>query len=152
MSYASVNRVVLVGRLTRDPELHELPSGQSVCDLRIVCNGIRRDGDGEYRERPNYFDVAAFAGLGENVARYMHRGSLLAVDGRLEWREWENSEQQRRQAVRIVADNIQFLERRPADGQSAADGELGEGAEAGVEGDGEPELVGAGAGGLDLMF
>ncbi len=151
MSYASINRVVLVGRLTQDPELRELPSGQSVCDLRLVCNGIRRDAGGEYRERPNYFDVAAFGGLAENVARYMHRGSLLAVDGRLEWREWENAEQQRRQAVKVVADNIQFLGRPSADGGPAADGDqLGETAESGVER--EPELVGAGAGGLDLMF
>ncbi|HXB64121.1 MAG TPA: single-stranded DNA-binding protein [Solirubrobacteraceae bacterium] len=150
MSYASINSVVLVGRLTHDPELRELPSGQSVCDLRIVCNGIRRAADGEYHERPNYFDVAAFGGLGENVARYMRRGSLLAVGGRLEWREWENAEQQRRQAVKVVAENIQFLERRAADDEPASDGELGAAVESGVEG--EPELVGASAGGLDLMF
>ncbi len=94
MSYASINRVVLIGRLTRDPELRELPSGQSVCNLRIACNGIRRD-EGEYRERPHYFDVSAFAGLAENVARYMRKGSLVAIDGRLEWREWETADRSR---------------------------------------------------------
>lgn len=157
MSYASINRVVLVGRLTQDPELRELPSGQSVCDLRIVCNGTRRDADGEYRERPNYFDVAAFGGLGETVARYTRRGASVAVDGRLEWREWENAEQQRRQAVKIVAENIRFLDRRPAGGGSAPDGDVaaegeqvGETAESAAAG--EPELAGAGAGGIDLMF
>jgi single-strand DNA-binding protein len=146
MSYTSINRVVLVGRLTRDPELHGLPSGQSVCDLRIVCNGARRDPEGEYRERPNYFDVAAFGGLAENVARYMRRGSLVAIDGRLEWREWENAEQQRRQAVRVVADNVQFLDKR-----SDGDGDGGE-ADGSLGAEGDPELVGAGAGEIDLVF
>ncbi len=111
MSYASINRVVLVGNLTRDPELRELPSGNSVCNLRIACNGIRRDAEGEYRERPLYFDVAVFGRLAESVARYMHRGSLVAVDGRLEWREWETAEQSKRQAVSVVAESVQFLDR-----------------------------------------
>lgn len=145
MSYASTNRVVLIGNLTRDPELRELPSGNSVCNLRIACNGIRREAEGEYRERPLYFDVAAFGGLAENVARYMHKGSLVAVDGRLEWSEWETSEQQKRQAVSVVAENIQFLDR------PVARGEGGEG-EGGAESD-ERELVGAGAGSeIDLVF
>jgi single-strand DNA-binding protein len=149
MSYASINRVVLVGRLTRDPERHELPSGQSVCNLRIACNGVRRDSDGGYRERPLFFDVAAFAGLAETVARYMHKGSLVAVDGRLEWREWETAEgsegaQQKRQAVSVVAENVQFLE-RPA-------GEHGEPApeDEPDAGDGEREPVGARE--VDLVF
>lgn len=145
MSYASINRVVLVGNLTRDPELRELPSGHSVCNLRIACNGIRRDADGEYRERPLYFDVAAFGGLAENVARYMHKGSLVAADGRLEWREWETPEQGKRQAVSVVADTVQFLD-RPA---TRGEGEPRE--QGGVEND-ERELVGAGAGEIDLVF
>ncbi len=151
MSYSSINRVVLVGRLTRDPELRELPSGQSVCNLRIACNGVRRDPEGEYHERPHFFDVGAFGGLGENVARYMRKGSLVAIDGRLEWREWETPDrseigQQKRQAVSVVAENVQFLD-RPA-------GERGEGGSADELGgeDSERELVGAGAGEVDLVF
>jgi single-strand DNA-binding protein len=151
MSYASINRVVLVGRLTRDPELRELPSGQSVCNLRVACNGVRRDAEGEYRERAHYFDVATFGALAENVARYMRRGSLVAIDGRLEWREWESADrseigQQKRQAVSVVAEAVQFLER--------AIGERGEGepeGEPGAEGS-ERELVGAGAREVDLVF
>jgi single-strand DNA-binding protein len=145
MSYASTNRVVLIGNLTRDPELRELPSGNSVCNLRIACNGIRRDAEGEYRERPLYFDVAAFGGLAESVARYMHKGSLVSVDGRLEWNEWETAEQQKRQAVSVVAENIQFLDRPVARGEGGQ-------VEGGAEGD-ERELVGAGAGSeIDLVF
>ncbi|MGO8904369.1 MAG: single-stranded DNA-binding protein [Solirubrobacteraceae bacterium] len=61
MSYFSINRVVLVGRLTRDPELRALPSGASVCSLRVACNSSRRDLDGNYQERPNFFVVADLA-------------------------------------------------------------------------------------------
>ncbi len=159
MSYASINHVVLIGNLTRDPELRDLPSGHSVCNLRIACNGIRRDPEGEYRERPLYFDVAAFGGLAENVARYMHRGSLVAVDGRLEWREWETAEQGKRQAVSVVAETVQFLD-RPARGEGDQSGEtfasgerppFDQQGEGGAEDD-ERELVGAGAGEIDLVF
>jgi len=110
MSSFSVNRVVLVGRLTRSPELRALPSGTSVCGLRIACNSTRKDSDGEYVERPNYFDVSVYGAPAESVSRYLDRGSRVAVDGRLEWREWETAEQERRQAVSIVADIVQFLD------------------------------------------
>jgi single-strand DNA-binding protein len=109
MSY-SINRVVLIARLTRDPELRALPSGVSVCHIRVACNSRHRDTDGELQERPNYFDVSAFASLGETVAQYMRKGSRVAIDGRLEWREWESADEKRRQAVSIVADSVQFLD------------------------------------------
>jgi single-strand DNA-binding protein len=110
MAYFSINRVVLVGRLTRDPELRGLPSGVSVCGLRIACSSSRRDAEGDYHERPNYFDVSVYGGAAENVSRYMRKGSRVAIDGRLEWREWETAEQQKRQAVSIVAETVQFLD------------------------------------------
>ncbi len=131
-----VNRVVLVGRLTRDPEVRSLPSGSSVCSLRIACNSSRREPDGSYSDRPNYFDVSIFGVSAENVGRYTRRGSRVAVDGRLEWREWETAEQQKRQAVSIVADTVQFLD---------PPGEHG-------DGDGDDELVGAGTGGEDISL
>jgi single-strand DNA-binding protein len=140
MSYA-INRVVLVGRLTREPELRALPSGTSVCGLRIACNSTRRDADG-YTDRPNYFDVSVYGTPGENVATYMHKGSRVAVDGRLEWREWETTEQQKRQAVSIVADTVQFLDgaaERAGNGSGEADPD-------------SRELVGVGAGEDDSEF
>jgi single-strand DNA-binding protein len=134
----SINRVVLVGRLTRDPELRALPSGRSVCSLRVACNSARKDADGEFAERPNYFDVSVYGAAGESVSRYMHRGSRVGVDGRLEWREWETAEQERRQAVSIVADTVQFLDSPGKHG--ADDGEPAR------DGDGVGELVGVGVG------
>jgi single-strand DNA-binding protein len=122
MSNFSVNRVVLVGRLTREPELRALPSGTSVCSLRIACNSSRRDQDGDYHERPNYFDVSVYGAAGESVANYMRKGSRVAVDGRLEWREWETADQQKRQAVSIVADTVQFLD-SPGERSHGGDGD-----------------------------
>jgi single-strand DNA-binding protein len=161
----------------RTPSCGELPSGHSVCNLRIACNGTRRTPEGEYQDRPLYFDVATFGGQAESVARYMHRGSLVAVDGRLEWREWETPDRsqetlasgehprsdrsrQKRQAVSVVAETVQFLERPATRGEGDRSGEtLASGehppfdqqGEGGAE-DGERELVGAGAGEIDLVF
>jgi single-strand DNA-binding protein len=115
------NRVVLVGRLTRDPELRSLPSGTAVCGLRIACNAGQKDADGEWSERPNFFDVDAFGPPGEAVAAHMRRGSRVCVDGRLSWREWETADEQKRQAVSIVADHVQFLE-RPGERAGGEDG------------------------------
>ena len=137
MSYFNINRATLIGRLTREPELRALPSGTSVCGLRIACNSARKDAEGALVEKPNYFDVSVYGPAAESVANYMHRGSRVGIDGRLEWREWETAEQQKRQAVSIVADTVQFLdgprgERDSADHEDAADedGELaGVGAE-----------------------
>jgi single-strand DNA-binding protein len=128
----NINRVVLIGRLTRDPELRALPSGANVCSLRIACNSRRREADGEWGERPNFFDVSVFGPPADTVANFMHKGRLVGIDGRLEWREWETAEQQKRQAVGIVADTVQFLDGR---------------------GEGEHELVAAGDGeGAEVPF
>jgi single-strand DNA-binding protein len=141
--YFNLNRVVLIGRLTRDPDLRALPSGSSVCSLRIACNSSRRDGDG-YTERPNYFDVSVYGPAAENVSTYTRRGSRVGIDGRLEWREWETDDQQKRQAVSIVADTVQFLD-SPRDERAQRD----DGPDAGSEG--ADELAGVGAEG-DLAF
>ena len=106
----STNRVVLVGRLTRSAELRALPAGTSVCGLRIACNSSRKDNDGEFQERPNYFDVTVYGSSADSVSNYLGKGSRVAIDGRLQWREWETAEKDRRQAVSVVADTIQFLD------------------------------------------
>jgi single-strand DNA-binding protein len=146
MAYFSINRVILVGRLTRDPELRSLPSGTSVCGLRIACSSSRRDAEGDYHERPNFFDVSVYGGPGENVSRYTRKGSRVAIDGRLEWREWETAEQQKRQAVSIVADTVQFLDAPSAlRREHQQDDDLGaDGADGASAGEREPDGAGAG--------
>ena len=109
MAATNINRVVLTGNLTRDPELRSTPSGTSVCSLRIACNTRRRDASGEWVDKPNYFDVTVWGAQGENCANYLSKGRPLAVDGRLEWREWEDKEGNKRQSIDIIADSVQFL-------------------------------------------
>ncbi|HEU4977822.1 MAG TPA: single-stranded DNA-binding protein [Solirubrobacteraceae bacterium] len=110
MAGTNINRVIITGNLTSDPELRSLPSGTSVCKLRVAVNTRKKDGStGEWVEKPNYFDVTVWGAQGENCARYLSKGRGVAVDGRLEWREWQTDEGQKRQAIDIIADSVQFL-------------------------------------------
>ena len=110
MAATNINRVIITGNLTRDPELRSLPSGMSVCSLRIASNTRRKDqSSGEWIDKPNYFDVTIWGRQGENAAQYLSKGRPVAIDGRLEWREYQDQQGNNRQAVEIVADNVQFL-------------------------------------------
>ena len=136
---ANINRVVLVGNLTKDPELRHTPGGTPVCSLRIAVNGRWRDESGQWVDKPNYFDVTVWGNQGENCAQYLAKGRPVAIDGRLEWREWEAQDGTKRQAVEVVADTVQFLGGRdaaagepanqfvPAGAASAADADFGGG-------------------------
>ena len=116
---ANINRVVLVGNLTRDPELRHTPSGTAVCKLRVAVNTRQKDQTtGEWGDKPNYFDVTVWGNQGESCANFLSKGRPVAVDGRLDWREWTQEDGQKRQAVEIIADNVQFLgSRGDGDGQ-----------------------------------
>jgi single-strand DNA-binding protein len=113
----NINRVILTGNLTRDPELRSLQSGTSVCKLRVAVNSRRKDGaSGEWVDKPNYFDVTVWGAQGENCATYLSKGRPVAVDGRLDWREWEAQDGSKRQSVEIIADSVQFLGSRDDQG------------------------------------
>src|SRR4051812_50042882 len=88
MAASNINRVVLTGNLTRDPELRSLQSGTSVCSLRIASNSRRKE-NGEWVDKPNYFSVTVWGAQGENCARFLSKGRPVCIDGRLEWREWQ---------------------------------------------------------------
>ena len=118
---AAINRVVLVGNLTRDPELRHTPSGTAVCNLRLAVNTRRKDETGQWVDKPNYFDITVWGNQGERCAQYLAKGRPVAVDGRLEWREWETPEGNKRQAVDVVADTVQFLGGR-GDGEGGSGG------------------------------
>lgn len=111
MAASNINRVIITGNLTADPDLRALNSGTSVCKLRVACNTRKKDGtSGEWIDKPNYFDVTVWGAQGENCARYLSKGRGVAIDGRLEWREWEATDGSgKRQSVDIVADSVQFL-------------------------------------------
>ena len=110
MAARNINRVILTGNLTRDPEMRATGGGLSVCSLRIAVNGSRKDGQtGEWVDKPNYFSVTVWGAQGDNCARYLSKGRPVAIDGRLEWREYQDKSGNQREAIDIIADNVQFL-------------------------------------------
>src|SRR5215210_6412532 len=124
MAASNINVVVVTGNLTKDPELRSLPSGSSVCKLRVAVNSRRKDSaTGDWVDKPNYFDVTVWGAQGENCATYLSKGRPVAVEGRLEWREWEASDGSgKRQAVEIVANSVQFLGSRGDQGGGGGNG------------------------------
>ena len=117
MAATNINRVVLTGNLTRDPELRSLANGNAVCKLRIASNTRKKDGStGEWVDKPNYFDVTIWGAQGENCARFLSKGRPVAIDGRLEWREWTTESGEKRQSIDIIADSVQFLGGRDENG------------------------------------
>ena len=105
MSGFEINTVTISGNLTRDPELRNLPSGNSVCNLRIAHNERFKGADGEWADRPQYFDITVWSGLGEYLAKNLAKGEKVVVSGRLKWREFE-VDGNKRQAVDITADSV----------------------------------------------
>jgi single-strand DNA-binding protein len=114
---ANINRVVLVGNLTKDPELRTTGGGTSICKMRIAVNTRRKDETGQWVDKPNYFDVTVWGNQAESCAQYLSKGRPVGIDGRLEWREWEATDGSgKRQAVEIVAESVQFLGSRDGGG------------------------------------
>jgi single-strand DNA-binding protein len=117
----SINSVIVIGNLTRDPELKATPSGTSVCSLRIAVNDqVKDQASGEWVEKANYFTVDVFGRQAETCAQYLNRGRQVAVSGRLRWRQWETQDGQKREAVSIAADRVQFI--GPREGGSGGGG------------------------------
>ena len=116
MAASNINVVVITGNLTRDPELRSTPGGTSVCKLRVAVNSRRKDQSGNWVDKPNYFDVTVWGAQGENCANYLSKGRPVAVEGRLDWREWEDKEGGKRQSVEIIANSVQFLGSRDGNG------------------------------------
>ena len=104
----NLNRTIITGNLTRDPELRTTPSGTSVCNMRVAVNTRRKVGD-SWEDKANFFDVTVWGARGEACAEHLAKGSPVAIDGRLDWQEWETGEGSRRQTVSIIADSVQFL-------------------------------------------
>jgi len=111
-----MNKVFLIGNLTRDPELSQTPSGVSVCRFSIAVNRDYRQGDGE--RITDFFNCTAWRGLGENVAKYQKKGSKVAVMGSIQIRNYEDNQGNKRTAVDIVCDNVEFLSSRSSSDDS----------------------------------
>jgi single-strand DNA-binding protein len=113
----NINVVVVTGNLTRDPELKSTSGGTPICKLRVAVNSRRRDQGGEWVDKPNFFDVTVFGAQGENCATYLSKGRPVAIEGRLEWSEWDASDGSgKRSKVEIIANSVQFLGSRDGSG------------------------------------
>jgi single-strand DNA-binding protein len=107
-----INRVTLVGRLTRDPELRHLPSGTPVLQMGLAVNGRQKDDAGNWSDKPNFFDIKVFGPQGEMLSQHLSKGRRVGIDGRLDWSSWEAQDGSKRSKVEIVANNVQFLDSR----------------------------------------
>jgi single-strand DNA-binding protein len=128
---SSLNKVMLIGRLTRDPEMRYTPSGQPVTSFSIATNRYGSGPDGERREFTDYHNIVAWnigkRNLAELVAQYLRKGSQVYVEGRLQTRSWEGQDGQKRRATEVVANDVQFLDSRsPGAGTATAGAEGGE--------------------------
>lgn len=116
----SVNQVILLGNLTRDPDLRQTPSGQSVCSFSLALNRSYKDQNGDWQEATDYVDCVCWAQLAERVSQYLSKGRRVLVQGRLQSRNWEQ-DGQKRSKVEVLANDVTFLDgRQDGDGGSAS--------------------------------
>jgi len=114
---ASLNRVILIGNLTRDPELRYLPSGMAICKFGLAVNERYKQGD-EWKERVNFIDINVWGKQGENCSEYLSKGRQAAIEGRLTYSQWETEEGQKRSKLEVTADRVVFLGSRGEGGGS----------------------------------
>jgi single-strand DNA-binding protein len=110
----SINRVVITGNLTRDPELRSTGSGMSALKMGVAVNDRRKNAQsGEWEEVPNFIDVVMFGTRAESVSRFLSKGSKVAIEGKLRWSSWEDKDSgAKRSKVEVVVDDIEFLSSR----------------------------------------
>jgi single-strand DNA-binding protein len=115
----SINKVVISGNLTRDPELRSTPNGTPVLALGVAVNDRRKNQEsGQWEDVPNFFDVTVFGARADALSRFLSKGTKVAIEGRLRWHQWETPQGEKRSKVDIIADEIEFLSSR--DGGSGA--------------------------------
>ena len=113
---SDLNRIMLIGRLTKEPELKKTPNGTAVCSFSIANNKTWKK-DGEKKEEVSFFNCVGWAKTGEIIAQYVKKGQRIAIDGRLQQRSWQTDAGEKRYAVEIVVDNFQFLESKSGQGE-----------------------------------
>lgn len=114
----SVNQVILMGNLTRDPELRQTPSGQSVCSFSLALNRAYKGQNGEWQEATDYIDCVAWGPLAERISQYLSKGRRALVQGRLQSRSWEQ-DGQKRSKVEVLANDVTFVDSRGEGGSNS---------------------------------
>ncbi len=115
----SVNQVILMGNLTRDPELRQTPNGQSVCSFSLALNRAYKGQNDEWQEATDYIDIVAWGNLAERVSQYLTKGRRCLVQGRLQSRSWEQ-DGNKRSKVEVVASDVTFLDSRGGGGDDGS--------------------------------
>ena len=138
-----INKVILFGNLTRDPELKALPSGMNVVNFSIATNRVYRDRDGKKQEQTDFHNIVVFGRQADTVAQYMKKGSPVFIEGRLQTRSWDDKTSgEKKYRTEVVADRVQFGPKGSGGGSSTSGGQGG-----GRRGSDEAEPVEAPAGG-----
>jgi single-strand DNA-binding protein len=106
-----LNKVFVLGNLTRDPELKALPSGMQVCSFSIATNSVYKDKDGNKKETAEFHNIVSFGRQGELIAQYLRKGSQALIEGRIQTRSWDQ-DGQKRYRTEIIADRVQFGDRK----------------------------------------
>ena len=109
----SLNKCMIIGNLGRDPEMRYTPSGQAVTQFTVATNRNWRDQQGERQEETEWFRIVAWGQQAEFAAEYLRKGNKVYIEGRLQTRQWEGQDGQKRYTTELVANTIQNLERRP---------------------------------------
>ena len=107
---ASLNKVMLIGNLTRDPEVRMMTSGRPVCNFGLAMNRSYKDSEGNRKEEVTFVDIECFGPRAEAVARFFTKGRPIFVEGRLKLDQWESKEGEKRSALRVVLDNFEFVD------------------------------------------
>ena len=143
----SVNKAILVGRLGRDPETRYTSGGQAVCNFTMATDETYKDRNGERQKRTEWHKIVVWGKQAEIAQQYLHKGSLIFLEGRIQTRQWDDREGQKRTTVEIVANNFRMLGGRGEGGAMAAGASAGAGAGAG---DMEPQAAASGAGAEEM--
>lgn len=112
----NLNKVFILGNLTSDPELRQIPSGQSVCSFGLATNSFYTDQSGSRQQRAEFHNVVAWGKQGELAHQYLQKGRLALVEGRLQTRSWQDQQGNKKYKTEVVADRIQFGPQRPGEG------------------------------------
>jgi single-strand DNA-binding protein len=122
---ASHNRVILLGNLTRDPEIRYLPSGMAVCDAGVAVNDKRKNANGEWVEEVTFVDVTVWGRTAEVMSEYLSKGSPVFIEGRLKLDSWEGQDGQKRSKLKVVCEKMQMVGARGQGGQGGPGGQAG---------------------------
>lgn len=112
-----LNKAIIVGNLTRDPELKSLPSGIKVCSFSVATNRVWKDKDGKKQESADYHNVVVFGKQAESTSQYMKKGSQIMIEGRIQTRSWEK-DGEKKYTTEIVADNVHFGSKPKTEGET----------------------------------